>query len=280
MSQGSRHITGLEAKPEFFRLEERSEFDPEPVLDVLRGRNLGVIFRDVIPADAQKESVARFWSSPARKHREGEPSHFIGSYHWNKSTETYLAETAEIADAVREVLDVPNSPWHSFRSGLADELARHGAELRIAEHQGAQACPALIRAWDKEGSFALEPHDDEAQCQDPRQAGFEIQRTPDYEVCAANMCVEHEDEEGGRLVIWNIRPDMESRRRLGIEHTGFGYPAEALTDFEELRIDIRQGDLYVFNGAFVHAVDTTTGHRTNVSFLMGFIDDHTVVSWT
>lgn len=278
MSQGTRHIAGLTAEPEFFRLEERTEFDPELAVDVLRGRRLGVIFRDVIPADAQKESTARFWSSPARKHREGEPSHYIGSYHWNKSTETYLAETARIADAVRGVLDVPNSPWHSFRSGLAAELARDGVDLRIAEHQGAQACPALIRAWDKEGSFALEPHEDEAQCGDPRQAGFEIQRAPDYEVCAVNMCVEH--EEGGRLVIWNIRPDAESRRRLGIDHIGLPYPADALTDFDRLHIDVRQGDLYVFNGAYVHAVDTTTGHRTNVTFLMGFIDDHTVVSWT
>ena len=278
MSQGSRYITGIEAKPEFFRLEERSEFDPALAMDVLHGRNLGVIFRDVIPVDARKESVERFWSSPARRHREGEPSHIIGSYHWNKSTETYLAETAEIADAVRDVLDVPNSPWHSFRSGLADELALEGAELRIAEHEGAQACPALIRAWDKKGSFALEPHEDEAQCRDPRQAGFEIQNAPDYEVCAVNMCVEH--GEGGRLVIWNIRPDVDTRQRLGIEHTGFSYPGESLTDFEELRIDVREGDLYVFNGAFVHAVDKTTGNRTNVSFLMGFVDDHTVVSWT
>lgn len=278
VSQGSRRITGIEAKPEFFRLEERSEFDPKLVLDVLHGRSLGVIFRDVIPADAQKESAERFWSSPARRHREGEPSHIIGSYHWNKSTETYLAETAAIADAVRDVLDVPDSPWHFFRSELGAELAREGAQLRIAEHAGAQACPALIRAWDKEGSFALEPHEDEAQCRDPRQAGFEIQHAPDYEVCAVNMCVEQ--GEGGRLVIWNIRPDAATRQLLGIEHTGFSYPGESLTEFGELRIDVRQGDLYVFNGAFVHAVDTTTGNRTIVSFLMGFIDDRTVVSWT
>ncbi|MEU8925657.1 hypothetical protein AB0D10_32795 [Kitasatospora sp. NPDC048545] len=278
MSPAPRQVAGFQADPEFFRLEERTEFDPGPVLEVLRGQRLGVIFRNVIPDGAQKESVARFWSSPARRHREGEPSHYIGSYHWNKSTETYLVETGEVAAHVREVLDVPDSPWQSFRSGLSAELARHGAVLRIAEHQGAEACPALIRAWDKEGSFALEPHEDEAQCADPRQAGFEIQGVRDHEVCAVNMCVEH--EEGGRLVIWNIRPDDESRRRLGIEHTGFSYPADTLTGFDELRIDVERGDVYVFNGAFVHAVDTSKGNRTNLSFLMGFIDDRTVVSWT
>ncbi len=278
MSPESRPVAGFQADPEFFRLEERTEFDPGLVLEVLHGRRLGVMFRGVIPAEAQKESVARFWSSPARRHREGEPSHYIGSYHWNKSTGTYLAETARITADVREVLDVPGSPWHSFRSGLAAELARHGAVLRIAEHEGAEACPALVRAWDKEGSFALEPHEDEAQCADPRQAGFEIQGVRDHEVCAVNMCVEN--EAGGRLVIWNIRPDGESRRRLGIEHTGFSYPADALAGFDELRIEVGPGDVYVFNGAYVHAVDASTGNRTNLSFLMGFIDDRTVVSWT
>ncbi|WP_329570521.1 2OG-Fe(II)-dependent halogenase WelO5 family protein [Kitasatospora sp. NBC_01266] len=278
MVREPRPLAGFQADPDFFRLEERSAFDPGLVVDVLRGKRLGVIFRGVIPAAAQKESVARFWASPARRHREGEPSHYLGSYHWNKSTETYLAETAQVVAEVREVLEVPNSPWQSFRSGLAAELARQDAVIRIAEHEGAQACPALIRAWDKEGAFALEPHEDAAQCTDPRQAGFEVQGVLDHEVCAVNMCVEH--EEGGRLVIWNIRPDDASRRRLGIEHTGFSYPADVLVDFDELRIDIQRGDVYVFNGSYVHAVDTSTGNRSNLSFLMGFIDEHTVVTWT
>ncbi|MFE2104814.1 hypothetical protein ACFXAF_02915 [Kitasatospora sp. NPDC059463] len=274
----TRPITGTRAAPDFFRLDERDAFDPGAVVDVLRGRRLGVVFRDVIPPAARKESVARFWASPARRHREGEPSHYVGAYHWNKPTGTYLAETAAVLEEVRHVLDVPDSPWRSFRSGLAAELARQDAVLRIAEHGGAQACPALIRAWDKAGRFALEPHEDAAQCTDPRQAGFEIQRVLDHEVCAVNMCVEH--EEGGRLVLWNIRPDAASRRRLGIEHTGFSYPADTLAGFDELRLDVRPGDVYVFNGSFVHAVDTSTGNRTNLSFLMGFTDDRTVVTWT
>ncbi|SBU98627.1 hypothetical protein YW5DRAFT_05968 [Streptomyces sp. Ncost-T6T-1] len=271
-------LTGIQTDSDFFRFEERDEFDPALVMDVLQGRRLGVIFRDVIPEDAKKESVARFWDSPGQLRRNGEPSYCIGSYHWNKSTEEYIEDAAKTADAVRDVLDVPNSPWHSFRSAMNEELAGIGGSIRIAEHDGAQASAALIRAWDKEGSFALDPHDDEAQCKDPRQAGFEIQRAADHEICAVNMCVEQ--GEGGRLVIWNIRPDDDSRRALGIEHTGFSYPAESLEEFDVVRLDVRSGDVYVFNGRHVHAVDTCTGNRTNVSFLMGFVDDRTVVSWT
>ncbi len=188
--QENFELTGIRMDSDFFRFEERNEFDPELVMDVLQGRRLGVIFRDVIPEDARKESVARFWNSPGLLRRDGEPSYCIGSYHWNKSTDEYLEDSAKTADAVFDVLDVPNSPWNSFRSAMAERLAQNGADIRIAENEGDQACAALIRAWDKEGSFALDPHEDEAQCKDPRQAGFEIQRAADHEICAVNMCVE------------------------------------------------------------------------------------------
>ncbi|GAA1959389.1 hypothetical protein [Amycolatopsis minnesotensis] len=271
-------VTGRRGGAEFFHFAERDEFDPALVVEVLRGQRLGVLFRDVIPAGARKNTTAKFWDSPSRRHRPGEPSHYVGAYHWNKPVRTYLAEAAEVRADVEEILDVPDSPWKSFRDGLSGELAKDSATLRAAGMDGAAACPALLRAWTGAGAFSLAPHDDLAQCRDPRQAGFEIQRAVDREICAVNMCVEH--EEGGRLVLWDIRPDDECRARLGLEHTGFGYPAELLEPFDELRLDIRQGDVYVFNGAHVHAVDETHGNRTNISFLMGFVDERTVVTWT
>ncbi|XIG79410.1 hypothetical protein C1N81_43650 [Streptomyces sp. SGAir0957] len=271
-------MSGHQADKEFFRFEERGELDYGLVLDVLHGRRLGVIFRDVIPPSARKDLTDRFWASPARQHREGEPSHYVGAYHWNKSADTYLDESAEVAEHVGKVIDAPDSPWHVFRDGVNEALRPHGASLRVARMDGRSACAALIRAWDKEGDFSLDPHEDEAQCKDPRQAGFEIQRVLEHDICAVNMCIEH--TAGGRLVIWNIRPDDRTRRSLGIELTGLPYTAEDLADFDELRLDIREGDIYAFNGAFVHAVDANTGNRTTVSFIMGHTDERTVVSWT
>ncbi|MFD0579142.1 hypothetical protein [Dactylosporangium darangshiense] len=264
--------------PHFFRFDERSEFDPEPVLDVLQGRRLGVIFRDVIPPAVREDMTARFWNSPGLTRRTGEPSYHVGAYHWNKPIDTYLAETGKVVQDVMGVLDVADSPWHWFRDRMNTRLSRDGARLRLAEMNGETACPALVRAWHKEGEYALEPHEDEAQCRDPRQAGFEVQQVLRYEVCATNMCIEHGS--GGRLVLWNLRPDDESRRRFGIEHSGFSYPPETLDGFDRLTVDIRPGDVYVFNGRHVHAVDATIGNRTAVSFLLGFIDDETVVTWT
>jgi hypothetical protein len=263
---------------QFFRFDECDEFDPERVLDVLRGRQLGVIFRGVIPLAVQQDMTARFWNSAGLTRRTGEPSHHVGTYHWNKPVDTYLAETSKVTEHVMELLDCDDSPWHWFRDRMNERLATDGALLRLAEMNGEQACPALVRAWNKEGEFALEPHEDEAQCRDPRQAGFEVQRVLGFEPCATNMCIEHEG--GGRLVLWNIRPDDDSRRRFDILHSGFSYPPRTLDGIERINVDIHPGDLYVFNGRHVHAVDATLGNRTAVSFLLGFIDEQTVVTWT
>ena len=139
--RGFAPLTGIRMDPGYFHFDERSEFDASLVADVLRGRRFGVIFRDVIPVATQKELCARFWASPALKRRTGEPSYYVGAYHWNKPIGTYLAETAEVADDVMDVLDVADSPWYLFRDELASELAGLGATLRLAEMDGAQACP-------------------------------------------------------------------------------------------------------------------------------------------
>jgi hypothetical protein len=103
----------------------------------------------------------------------------------------------------------------------------------------------------------------------------------EHRVCALNICLEN--GAGGRLRIWNIQPDDESRRRLGTFYSGSPYPVDSLAGFDSLWVEVGQGDVYVFNGSHVHAVEPTTvagAKRTTLSGLFGFIDDATVVSWT
>jgi hypothetical protein len=85
---------------------------------------------------------------------------------------------------------------------------------------------------------------------------------------------------GGRLVIWNVRPDEKTRERLGVTHTRFSYPPSGLAGFKQLRLSVGQGDKYVFNGAYVHAVEASRGVRANLSFFIGQLDQKTVVTWT
>jgi hypothetical protein len=96
------------------------------------------------------------------------------------------------------------------------------------------------------------------------------------------VCLENGGE-GGRLVVWNIRPELACRQRLGLQYTGSPYPVESLQGIERQYIEVRPGDAYVINGGNVHAVEACpdqTGRRTTLACLFGFIDDSTVVSWT
>ncbi|WP_043620255.1 hypothetical protein [Nonomuraea candida] len=277
-------LTGRHGDPAYFRFLEYDHLDLDPVIDVLHGKVLGVIYRGVIDAEAAAELVRRFWDSPARKRRGGEVceslGYYVGAYHYHKPTATYLAESAEIAGHLRELLDVPGEPVTMFRTMLRDRLAADGVTFRPARQDGGSACPVLMRHWNAGGAFALQPHEDASQCREPQQAGFEVQRTLEHTVCAVNMCLENSDN--GRLVMWNVVPDDDSKSRLGLYYSGSPYPPEVLDGIESIWLDIRPGDIYVFNGEHVHAVEASPpgAKRTTMAWNMGFCADDTVVSWT
>jgi hypothetical protein len=249
---------------------------------VLSGTVAGVVFRGTITPDTCVELAARFWSSPARRTRGAEaPGHYLGSYHYHKPTAQYLHESAEVAAALDEVLDVPGDPVSVFYRGLDEALGAQNATVRLARHGGRSACRALLRSWHGQGEYALAPHEDLSQCTEPQQADFEIQRVTDHHAVALNGCLENGN--GGRLAYWNIQPDEASKRRLGLHYSGSPYPLDSLEGIELQWVEIGVGDIYVFNGAHVHAVEPNTGadlRRTTLAGLLGFVDDTTVVSWT
>lgn len=277
-------LTGWHGDAAYFRFAEYAELDPGAVLDVLRGRVLGVVFRSVIDPAAAAELVRRFWDSPARKRRGGEVceslGYYVGAYHYHKPTSTYLDESAAIAAELDSMLAVPDEPTRQFRGRLGARLAEDGVTLRLAGKDGRPGCPVLVRHWNATGEFALQPHEDASQCREPRQADFEIQRTLDYHIVAVNMCLENGI--GGRLVIWNVVPDDQSKHRLGLHYSGSPYPPEVLEGIEAVWLEVRPGDIYVFNGCHVHGVEAGAdgSKRTTMAWNMGFCDDDTVVTWT
>lgn len=277
-------LTGWQGDAGYFRFVERDRLDADAVVDVLRGEHLGVIFRGVIDPSASAELVRRFWASPVRKRRGGEVceslGYYVGAYHYHKPTGQYLDESAEVAAYLDDLLDVPREPTRRFRAELDTRLRRDGAQLRLAAQDGRPGCPVLIRHWNATGSFALQPHEDFSQLGWPEQTGFEIQRTAEHIVAAVNMCLEN--GEGGRLVVWNVIPDLAGRTRLGLELAGSPYPIEVTAGHESLWLEVRPGDIYVFNGGHVHGVEASApgAKRTTMAWNMGFCDDRNVVTWT
>lgn len=283
-STGLATITGWHGDPAYFRFAELTELDLDPVVDVLRGRLLGVIYRGVIDDSASSELVRRFWDSPMRKRRGGEVceslGYYVGAYHYHKPTETYLDESAEVAPYLEQILDLPREPTRGFRERLTQRMAAEGVEFRLSRDGGRSGCPVLIRHWNAAGAFALQPHEDASQCRWPEQAGFEIQRTLHHTVAAVNMCLENGEK--GRLVMWNVIPDDESKTRLGLYYAGSPYPPEVVEGIDAIWLPIRPGDIYVFNGEHIHGVEASEpgAKRTTMAWNMGFCDERTVVSWT
>jgi len=279
---GSTPVTGWQGSPEYFTVREYPAYDPHAVADVLRGRVAGVIFRGMVLPETCQELAARFWASTRRKRRGVEaPGYYLGTYHYHKTTLAYLQESEKVAEALDALLDVPGNPLTAFYGGLADALRPEGVTVRLARHDGRKACRALLRSWHGQGEYALAPHDDRSQCTEPQQADFEIQRVAEREVAALNICLENGN--GGRLAYWNIQPDDESKRRLGLHYTGSPYPLASLNGIEMKWIEVNAGDVYVFNGAHVHAVEPNTSpklRRTTLAGIFGFRDDTTVISWT
>ncbi|MEU7206526.1 hypothetical protein [Streptomyces sp. NPDC045470] len=275
-------VTGWEGSTEYFRFVECDEVSPSRVVDVLCGRRLGVVFRDVVPAATREALITNFQNSPGRRTRGMDaPGEYLGAYHYNKTIDAYLDQADAVAADLRAALNVPGEPLNGLFQRLEEELALSGMEFRPARHDGREACPGVFRSWHGQREFALDPHEDRGQCEDPKQIGFEIQQVTAYPIVGLNICLDNGSD--GRLAVWNLCPDEATRDRLGVRYTGSPYAPEWLSGFDRVRLDVRPGDIYLFNAAHVHAVESARdldARRVTLSGILGFADDKTVISWT
>jgi len=275
-------ITGQRFTASAFPVIESEKLDGRLVLEVLDGGRAAAIFRGVVSQKDCQQIASNFWVHPARYTRRADaPAEYIGSFHFGKPLDFYLEEAARADITLDRLFDGSASPQRAFIEALGGELAHQGrGAVRVAEHHGRKAARFVMRSWTNRKQFSLLPHEDEAQCRCPNQAGFEIQEAADNPLVAVNICVEH--SEGGGLRIWNIIPDEASRWRLGLTETGSPYPLESLAGHESQLIEIRPGDVYCFNGKAVHAVEAManpTSRRATIAFLMARLNPATVVYW-
>lgn len=264
-----------------FHIEERTVLDGRLALDVLEGRLAGAIFRNVASHVACEQIVSRFWCHEARQQRSAEAlGSYVGALHWMRPMDQLMAEVPFAQAAIDTILNVENEPCAQFiKAVMASDSTLTGE--RPARYKGQPVCPRVIRSWADPSLFALRPHEDRAQTLWPAQQGFEINQVEDQTLCALNVCLENEG--GGELHLWDLRPSPQIRRDLGIEFEGIPYPFSLLTDKEHLVIPIRKGDIYVFNGAFVHAVASPLSaqdKRTTVSCLMSLSSRRELLQWT
>ncbi|MEV0277834.1 hypothetical protein AB0I22_15845 [Streptomyces sp. NPDC050610] len=276
-------LAGCRRGPEYFRFLERDGADWDAWWDVLRGRVAGAIFRGALTPDVCASICRNFWNSPllaspARAVRSAD--RVVGPVLVSAaSLDAYLDDCERTRPEIAAISDVPGRSLPALLDDCRAHLAKRDVELRLAEHGGRQAAPYKLRSRADSESFGLRPHDDTPHgWPTPRLADFEALRIK--RVCNALACFEN--GAGGELVYWNAAPGPEERRTLGMPPGNYGYPLEALTGLEKITLEIRPGDVYVFDGGHVHAVAPSGERdvrRTTAVWMTGPLDDRTVLQW-
>jgi hypothetical protein len=283
-SSADRTIIGPALPPGRFRVHETVRHVEVPaVLAVLRGQLAAYRVSDFVPEPDCRRIATNFWASDRREPRYGEgddgvEGYLVGASHIEKTTDRYLREAAERADAVRMLVAGAGDPIAAFRDTLVgqDGIRR----LRPAAHDGRPAGDAKAVCWNNVGDYLLLPHDDVAQLGDPLQAGFEIQRV--RRVMAVNVYPENVAGTG-QIKLWNVEPDDRSRERLGLRYSGFPYPPELLAPYASVTIAIRTGDLCLVNGNLAHAVlrgAPGANRRLLLTSFMARTDESELIWWT
>jgi Carrier-protein-independent halogenase WelO5 len=278
---------GNSAPFEEFACEEiEGRFDGPAMVRVLTGQLTACHMKNVISQEVCASIAENFWTSAARRPRQDDaPAVVVGGYHFEKTTDEYIEQCAQQRPAVEALFRSTRNPLRDFEASLARSLQRTGAIVRRAQHRGRPAGECRAIAWAAPGPYMLEPHDDLAPLAMARQRGFEVQDVLQHVTMAVNMYISM-PHTGGELCLWNLRPDREFRRRYGVEDRGHPYPPSAVEDYPSIVVAVKPGDCLVFNGAFVHAVNSAPSpsgphdSRLSLTFFVGFKDDRSVLWWT
>lgn len=286
MTSTTSTVTGTCLTESGFTVSESSgEVDLDRAFDVLSGRLAAHIVHDYVDAAGCARIEANFWSSTRRQARhgagaDGVEGYVLGASHIEKPLARYLDEVEANRSAVAELYVGAVDPLSRLRSRLATH--RGVGRARPAAHDGRAAADSKAVCWNGIGEHLLEPHEDLAQLGDPRQAEFEISGCE--QVTAANFYPSIVAG-SGQIKLWNVIPDPASKARLGLEHSGFPYPPDALAGHPSLVLELRRGDLCLMNGNLVHAVlrgmaETPSSARLLVTCFMSLGAGGELLWWT
>lgn len=276
-------ISGNSLSPSSFNLHVDYQFNSSWFEQVLTGHLAAYQVKQYIPAATCEQIWQRFWDMDHVAPRYGDGNdgvegYILGASHIECRSEDYILSSLKFAPLLKQLFADLDDPVATIRQHIA--VSQPSIRPAVWKQQPAGVVKAI--AWNHIGEFLLEPHDDFAQTRDPLQQDFEIQQC--QTVFAVNLYVRN-PQSHGQLKIWNIQPDLASRRRLGVEHSGYPYPAAALQLYADITVPLEGGDLCIINGNLVHAVlcrhyANLTQERLLLTFFMGFNTAGELIVWT
>lgn len=276
-------ITGTIANKNIFKFHETDYFDIEPIEKIIEGNLSGYIFRNAIDPRICQKIIKNYSDNIHVKERDdGVPGTFLGTYLYRKNLLEYLEQAQRYNKILPEIFSGTVNIFDRYINLIKSEL-RTKKTIRPAKYYDQEACHFFARSWYGPSikKYALEPHEDGVRCIDKDKLGFEIQSTINSPIIAINFCLEN--DETGNLHFWNIQPDQNTKKNLGLEITGYPYSIEMMYEFDMIDLRINPGDIYFFNGKNIHAVGAPKykdQYRTTIACLMGTNSNNELIYWT
>ena len=254
------------------RIVEHEGFELDVYREVYLGTLDVAVMRDVVPAATARSLAAAF--RQVGKHERPAPAVGLeaGVHHYGKTLTEYFEQVDEERRGAVGAFDCRLAAFGEFLAVMARMWSDIGVVFRPASHEGKEASPFVVRAWQDHGEFSLRPHDDLAQLDDVKQRGFEIQRISESRLVATNVYLEVQD--GGELEVWN---EASAELRASRPFVGFPYDPEHLAG--RRTIDVRPGDVVALYGGLVHGVRRAS-RRVVASFFSGHLNARTIVYWS
>jgi hypothetical protein len=255
------------------------------LLDLVNGTIPIIYVSNALESSQCRELVRQFKCNAGKRPRsDGVPGYVLGAYHYGKTYQEYTSQIDSSERYVNEFLQAGGDPVSTVIGWLQTALQSQKVTIRAATWHSRRVATARALSWTASGRFLLEPHEDIGQLSDPRQSGFEPQKTFGKTVIAVNLYL-NVPLGGGALRIWNICPDDNARIAFDTQHKGYPYPVEALAEVSSLDLTPATGSVVLMNGGLIHAVtgyDKAIGQddpRLIVNFFMGCLDEKTIVHW-
>jgi hypothetical protein len=262
-----------------FKVIELDGWQPDEFTRYWNDDMAAMVFHNAAPLIDLIRSFELFESHPGTRERTGDASGlYLGTYHWGKSASEYASECDRHRGQVDDFLAASGlgTIWRDALAAADAYAARNGGRVRTATWGATEACSPLVRLWHGEGEYSLVPHEDSSQCRTPGQEGFEIQEEL-ARIRSLNLCIRNDG--GGRLHLWDVKPSRRMKEDLHIGWEGGPYPQSFVRGYDTIELDIAAGDLYIFDGSYVHAVGETYGKRATVSTLMAR-KGNDIIYWT
>jgi len=207
------------------------------------------------------------------------PVHQIGSTQFMKTSIEYMDECIATKMYVDSLIN--NLENQSLKTDflLEKTLKSHFAQKNIVfrpSQFNENSCNHFTaRNWrNQTAGLTLLPHEDFSQLSVAEEDGFEIGSVK--KVVACNLCI---TQPGGELILWNLEPDMDMKKRFNVEKTGYPYPIEILENIQKYTIELNAGDLFFINANCIHAV-SSSHYRITLGRFMGYSSTNEIVYWT